>query len=162
MGQGLNVLILLFIIFQLSKQVPIWINNFNQEGIELTSQNYEVISTKELATFPGSGKSAAIFWATWCGPCKIEMKRLKDSVESGKIGRDKIYAINPFESKEVVEQFLRTNDFPFIFIEAPKIVKDLNVELTPTTVLIEESKVHSLKSGISFIGIWTLENFLKD
>jgi hypothetical protein len=90
------------------------------------------------------------------------MKRLASSVNEGKISRDKIVAINPFESEIVVRKFLSENSYPFIFLAAPELATTLSVEATPTTVFIEDQKVKSLSSGMSLWGIWKAELFLSE
>ena len=102
----------------------------------------------------------AIFWATWCAPCKLEMERLQKSVEERKISEGKIFAINPFESKDISSVFIRKNKYPFVFIEAQDVAERINIMATPTTLLLEDQKIHSMSSGLSIIGIWKAESFL--
>ena len=134
------------------------------EGVVLSSESYEVLNKnigKDSISFPSSNSnSIAIFWATWCGPCKIEMNRLKASVENGKIPAGAIIAINPFESKEVSQKFLATNPYPFTFVDAPLVSQKLNISATPTTVYFENEKISSISSGMSLFGIWRAEFFL--
>jgi thiol-disulfide isomerase/thioredoxin len=109
---------------------------------------------------PKHSRAVTIFWASWCGPCKIEMQRLKSSVENKKISPDLVFAINPFETHSEVITFLKQNKFPFKFIEAPDITEKLNIISTPTTMFLNQGVITSLSSGVSFIGIWKAEYFL--
>lgn len=156
-----NLFLFFIIIFVIYRQAPTLVNNFSNEGTQLNSQKYLVISSEESKIlFPPKGHGIAIFWATWCGPCKIEMNRLKDSVTEGKIPAGSIYAINPFESNSAVRKFLSENEYPFTFIEAPLISSQLKVSVTPTTVFLDDGKVVSMNSGLSVLGIWRAEQFL--
>lgn len=147
------------------RQLPLMWQNFQSEGINIPPQTYPVIASKDLTTqrdFPSSEERAVIlFWATWCGPCKIDMKRLQASVEAGKIKPHQIVAISPFENPITIKKFLKDNPYDFTFIHAPNIASTLNIEVTPTTAFIDKGVVRSLSSGLSLIGIWRAEFFLK-
>lgn len=156
----LTILVFAFIIF---RQLPSWLNNFKWQGEEIPSKSYQLLNVdhEQKVNFPSSeGRSLAIFWASWCGPCKIEMNRLKSSVESGKIAADKIFAINPFEDHLEVRRFIQENNYPFNFIDAPLPNEKMSISLTPTTILFDRSKIESVTSGLSLIGIWRAEFFL--
>lgn len=159
-----NLFTLLVLVFLAYMQGPNIIRNFRSEGIKLETNEYQIIypnENKQTVLFPPvNSNGIAIFWATWCGPCKIEMQRLKSSVDSGKISKHFIFAINPFESPAEIRKFLSENKFPFTFIEAPEITRMLNVNATPTTVFLKNGRVSSVSSGLSLIGIWRAEIFL--
>lgn len=159
-----NLLTLFVLAFVLWRQLPILLKSFEVEGIKLESKSYSVISAKsgnkEITFPPVKGKALAIFWATWCRPCKIEMQRLQTSIEEGKIVGSNIVAINPFEDLLVVKKFLASNKFDFTFIEAPEIVRSLDVKVIPTTVFLDSGNITSHNTGMSIIGIWNAERFL--
>lgn len=156
-----TTILLIFVAWRL---VPTFIANLSFDGTKIPGGNYRIISSGPDISdihFPPK-KAIAIFWATWCGPCKLEMQRLGSSVQNGKIKQNQIFAINPFEAKQAVEKFLAENQYPFTFIDAPEVTKTLKVELTPTTVFISDGVVSSMSSGLSLIGIWKAELFLKN
>lgn len=154
----LNVIYLIFLGVLLYQLVPRTLHNLHSEGKYLPSVNaFNLASNTETLFPPAGGNAIAIFWATWCGPCKLEMNRLRSSVEAGKIPKDRIYAVNPFETRETVQKFLLQEKFPFQFIEAPELIKDLKVEVTPTTLFIESGKITKRSSGLSLVGIWKAE-----
>lgn len=159
-----NIFTLLLFVFLIYTQAPSVLNNFRMNGIKLIAKKYEVIFPKEKSDPiffpPQNSRVITIFWATWCGPCKAEMGRLKASVESGKISKNSIFAINPFEDRSSINNFLLKNNFPFIFIDAPEIALQLNISATPTTLFVENGAITSMSSGMSLIGIWRAEMFL--
>lgn len=156
-----NILTLIILILVLWKQLPLLMTSFKMEGEPIPSKKYPVINSDQAVLFPPqTGRAMAIFWATWCAPCKLEMERLQKSVEERKISEGKIFAINPFESKDISSVFIRKNKYPFVFIEAQDVAERINIMATPTTLLLEDQKIHSMSSGLSIIGIWKAESFL--
>ncbi len=159
----ISVIYFLLITLFFYMQAPVFFSNLSKEGSTLVTKQYTVLNPTSLSkviSFPASRKVIAVFWATWCAPCKLEMARLKESVEQGKIPPDAILAINPFETSEVIKKFLNEKNYPFTFIEAPDVVERLNINSTPSTAFIEDGKVVSLHSGLSLTGIWKAESFL--
>ena len=160
-----NIFTLIVLIFVAWRQIPQFVNNSEREGLVLSSQAYPVITSgpgnKTIEFPPRDAKVIAIFWATWCGPCKIEMARLKSSIQDGKISGSQIVAINPFESTAIIKKFLATNSYGMTFIEAPEISNRLKVEVTPTTAFFDKGRVVSLSSGMSIFGIWRAEWFFR-
>lgn len=158
-----NLVFILALLYAAYSLVPSVKNNFSQEGRRIETKSYRTITTKgpeQSVLFPAGNRSIAIFWATWCAPCKLEMARLSRSVEEGKIPAGAIIAVNPFETPDEVRAFLKKNSYPFTFIEDSGLSGHLNVNRTPTTLFIESQKVVNLSSGLSFTGIWSAENFL--
>lgn len=154
-----NLITILIVVFAVYKLYPSVKNNFMQENKSITPVEVSVYGENRMVYFPPqNGRAIAIFWATWCGPCKIEMERLKSSVKSGAIPKDRIFAINPFESSTPILKFIKENDYPFQFIES-SVGNQLGVSSTPTTLLIDESKIVSMSSGMSLFGIWRAEFF---
>ncbi|GAB4018754.1 MAG: hypothetical protein Fur0010_20120 [Bdellovibrio sp.] len=133
--------------------------NFSQEGQTIDPQTYQVLGEENTIELPNNQRVMLLFWATWCGPCHIEMDRLKQSVETGKIRKEQIFALSPFENEREVKQFLEKSPYPFRFLigQSPLVIKQ-----TPTTVLLDGNKIHSMKSGMSLIGIFLAEKFLNN
>lgn len=152
-----NWFTLVLIAFVLWRQVPILMKSMEAEGVKLEPKTYFSLAAQQNEVlFPPKGKVMAIFWATWCGPCKLEMQRLKNS----NIDQSKIFAINPFEDAATSKKFIAENDYKFTFIDAPTVTQKLNIQFTPTTLLLDDGKIKSMSTGMSYIGIWKAQWFI--
>lgn len=155
-----NVFLILIAGYVVYQQFPVWQNNFQQKNRFIPTQKVFSYKTKNLIDFPSPNERVmAIFWASWCGPCKIEMNRLKKSVEAGSIPQNVIFAINPFESDSEIKKFLQNNHYPFQFIES-SLSRELQIAVTPTTIFFDKGVIESMRSGMGLWGIWEAELFL--
>lgn len=138
------------------------INNFSLQGKIIPSSHtvqFGPLPLEDLS-YPPKRNSISIFWHSQCAPCKVEMKRLRKSIESNSIDKNKIFAINPFESDEVIKKFIRKNPYPFRFIKDNGISRRLDIKVTPTTVFIKDNELKSINTGMSIVGIWLAESFI--
>ncbi len=148
----------------ISARAPTWLRAMQQEGravptLELPTEAQQM----RLLYDPSRGNQALLFWASWCGPCKIELSRFDSSVRAGKIPPEKILAIsideNPNEYKKAVRE--RGYPFPTAWDAGGRAARALGIEVTPTVVLVDnQGKVRSFSTGMSFIGPWRVRRFV--
>jgi cytochrome c biogenesis protein CcmG/thiol:disulfide interchange protein DsbE len=87
-------------------------------------------------------RSILVFWATWCGPCKIELARLKDAVEQGEIPKEKVIAVSIGESLETVQATAKERGYPFVIAadESGRAGELYHVRVTPTVIHVDEKQ----------------------
>jgi cytochrome c biogenesis protein CcmG, thiol:disulfide interchange protein DsbE len=151
------------LIFVLVRQGPSILNRFNQQGKSLKVIGEVQDINGQRWPFPFAGQHVLVFWATWCGPCKVELSRLKSLVQSGQISGEQIHAISIGEPLEKVVSFQKENQYPFsIYIDPQYQIADgLEVAVTPTVLLVDEkSQVSWWTSGLSPSLEWRVKRHL--
>ena len=84
----------------------------------LTKENFDEVT--------GSGRCVVDFWATWCGPCRMQAPIL-DEVDMALDGRAKVCKVDVDEQPELAAQF--------------------SVMSIPTLVVIKDGKVTNRTVG---------------
>ena len=151
---------LILVGFVLYTQGPIIYENFQNQGKTFPQTRFLHLKTQTEIQLPNAKRNLLIFWASWCGPCKLEMERIKKSIESGKIPGEQVYAINPYESVSKVQAFLQKNSYPFQFVKPLSPIRDVEVKATPTFVWLDGKMIRKMSTGIHLVGIYLLETFL--
>ncbi|MCO4792843.1 MAG: redoxin domain-containing protein [Bacteriovoracaceae bacterium] len=136
------------------------VKNWRLEGTTVEMQNminYKTNSNEEV--FKKNYNYVVMFWASWCGPCILEMERFKSSVEEKRIPAKNILALNPFETPDIIKKFLVKNDYPFQFLgDGGRLARKFEVRVTPTTLLIENGVAETVSSGVSPLGVSKAES----
>ncbi|MDD4973320.1 MAG: TlpA disulfide reductase family protein [Bacteriovorax sp.] len=153
-------LFILIVLFTLLMRGPSLLEQFRQQGQVLTP----IVIDEKL--FPPAGeKSVLVFWASWCGPCTIELNRIQSAIEKKEISLTHIYAVNLGESRDVVNKATIDRKFklPVILDDRGELANLLNVKVTPTIVFVdEEGKINWISSGLSPSLIYRIKYFLKN
>ena len=106
-----------------------------------TTNTGEVVS---LSSF--QGKVVVLdFWASWCGPCLVEMPFLIEVYDELENPELEILAINLDEEQDYMNEFLERLDaqpkFPIILDPAGDIAQHYDLQGMPTTVFIDRAGV---------------------
>jgi cytochrome c biogenesis protein CcmG/thiol:disulfide interchange protein DsbE len=109
---------------------------FRAPGFELQALDGKVYSLKDI------GKPVVLnFWASWCGPCRIEAPALMDLYTTYQ-GQLEIYAINltDTDSVESARQFADEYQFSFpVLLDMDgQVGNTYQVQAVPTTYFVDE------------------------
>jgi thiol-disulfide isomerase/thioredoxin len=104
-------------------------------------------------------------WATWCGPCRVEMpsiQHLYNSVDKEKVAFVILSLDQENQHKKVV-QYIRDKEFTFpVYQPASPLPKLLRVNTIPTTFIIApDGKVKTKKTGMANYDTEEMREFLR-
>jgi peroxiredoxin len=91
------------------------------------------------------------FWATWCGPCRVEMPSFEQLYHEQKNNGFVILAIAEDKERAKVDQYLKEKpvSFPILFDQGNALATQLKIETFPTTVLLDENgKIREVHEGV--------------
>ncbi|MBI3761233.1 MAG: redoxin domain-containing protein [Chloroflexi bacterium] len=79
------------------------------------------------------------FWATWCGPCRVEMPAIEARYQSNQAKGLMVYAVDADEPKPDVEDFARTFKLSFtVLLDPGAKVQDLyQIRGYPTSFFVD-------------------------
>lgn len=91
------------------------------------------------------------FWASWCGPCKLEMPDIEKIHQEYKDKDLVVLAVNLGENKNKVTSFINANKFSFTVLVDPqgKTARSYQVSSIPVSVFInKEGLIVSKRAGL--------------
>lgn len=110
----------------------------NQKVPDFTLNSHDGTKVK-LSSYFGKKVIFLNFWASWCGPCKLEMPEFNEAnAELIKSNKAILFAIDTFEKESVGKAFITKNNYSMNFLFDPdgQVAKLYNVEGIPTTIVI--------------------------
>ena len=112
-----------------------------KEGENAPNFTLKNLDGKEINLNQFRGKHVLInFWATWCGPCKIEMPSLEALYERFKDRNFVLLAIsNDMFGANIVKPFVKAHNinFPVLLDQRLKVSNTFGVVSLPTTFMID-------------------------
>lgn len=139
---------------------PVFVEHFQKEGKKIVPVSLE----GNLLPPPGE-KAVLVFWATWCGPCTVELSRISSAIAKGEISSRHLYAVNMGEDRAVIERTMAEKKYQFQVVRDTQgeLASKLGVSATPTIAFIDrDSTVKWLSSGLSPTLIFRISHFQKN
>ncbi len=128
-------IVALLILFSVSATAQV------KEGENAPNFTLKNLDGKEISLNQFRGKHVLInFWATWCGPCKIEMPSLEALYERFKDRNFVLLAIsNDMFGANIVKPFVKAHNinFPVLLDQRLKVSNAFGVVSLPTTFMID-------------------------
>jgi thiol-disulfide isomerase/thioredoxin len=97
-------------------------------------------SRKSLSSFKGKVVVLS-FWATWCGPCKLELPSMQALYQKMKSKGLEIVAVDLAEEKQLVARFVKSNglSFPILLDADVSVGTAWGASSIPTNYLLDRS-----------------------
>ena len=152
---------IVLVVFLLLK-IPAVFKMYQKHG-EVLPTGQVVHLSGQVESVPAAKKQVLVFWATWCGPCSVELGRIQSLVDKNKIDKNSILAISIGESREVVQGHVTQKKYTFpVAIDIDGALASLyEVNGTPTVFLVDENKnIQWMTVGLSPSLELRLKNFL--
>ena len=120
---------------------------FSEAGLRLLStkvspRNFSLSllegETKSLSSY--KGKVVFLnFWATWCGPCRVEMPSMEALYKKFSDKGLEILAVNCGEDQAAVRSFMKNEklSFPALLDLDGRVSQNYGIQAIPTTYLID-------------------------
>lgn len=159
-----NILLVGLVLYVLVTRAPQWWALYQERGE--TVQSFEVLnlSSEAVESLPIQGqKSVLIFWATWCGPCTVELDRIQKAIQEKELLPENIYAISLQEDPRLVTEEIQKRGYTFQNFADPQghSLKSVKVFGTPTLYFINpDTTVAKSTMGLSPLLIKTIKDFL--
>jgi len=163
-GRIANLIFYILLAFLLWQRVPSWWSQFNLQG--KAAPAFGLLrddGVRSPQPWLKDRPVALFFWATWCGPCQLELSRVRDAAAKGELPADRIVLISLGEDPALVARTTRERGYPFAsFVdESGDAAAFFKVAATPTVVLLRANQeVEWIGTGVSPTLIWRLRSHL--
>lgn len=134
---------------------PFVLKHYGMEGQTISSGSVNLVSETQRPV-------VLIFWATWCTPCTLELKRIQRMVNNGSIPKDSVLAITSETDLQKVQQTVKDRGYTFQIVhdQNRELSNQFKVEVTPTLIVLTEgNKMDWVSSGISPTLEWRLSQY---
>lgn len=159
----LNTFYFIIAAYLLYTKVPTIITNFGQQDKKAINFTLKIINGENYNLYTKPKKQVLVFWATWCGPCEVELKRINQMIKDQKIRQQDILAISSYEEESIVKEKAKKENYLFnIGLDTNGSIRALyQVSATPTTIFIDEhNTINWMTTGLSPTLEYRINSFL--
>lgn len=161
----INWVLWALVIYFMAQKIPVWWGNFQAAGQAAGDVEVLELASLETKTIPSSPEQPAVivFWATWCGPCHLELSRIQKAVEEKTLPDDRIFAVSIGEPIEDVQQFVKDKNYTFpIYVDSQQVsLQSYGVKGTPTIYHLQNGKILWTTTGVNPLSISKAESLFK-
>lgn len=160
----LNTLFFIVAAYAIYLKLPSILTHFKYQDQKASDFTVKMINGESFNLVTQPKKVIVVFWATWCGPCEIELKRINKMVMDRKIQPSDVLAISSNEEESIVREKAKRENYLFnIGLDTNGSVSNLyQVSATPTIMFIDEKQiVNWMTSGLSPTLEYRITSFLK-
>ena len=158
-----NTIVYIMIAFALYIKMPLIMNNFKKQDTKSSDFTIKLINGENFNLHAQPKKLVIVFWATWCGPCEVELNRINKMVKDKKIQASDVLAISSNEEESIVKEKAKRENYLFnIGLDSNGMVASkYQVSATPTIIFVDENKVINwVTAGISPTLEYRITSFL--
>lgn len=161
-----NGLLWVAILYLLVQRAIVWQKESELRGQTVSIQSIAVLQPdqqwRDTEVLHEGKKKVLVFWATWCGPCSVELARIQKMFESGGLSHDQFLAVSVMENPEVVSQAARERGYLFPVAADPsgQFTEAFKISGTPTTALMDGANIVNISTGLSFFTEKNIRDFL--
>lgn len=163
-SQALNIFFTIVLLFLAVLRIPSIIEMYRKEGKLAQSATVFDLNNQSIS-IPLKKKHILVFWATWCGPCKVELGRINKMIQDSEISAESVLAVSIAEDSNLVASVVKEQRYLFnVAVDQSGQVAELyRVSGTPTILFIgNDQKVNWMTTGLSPSLEFRIRSFLKE
>ncbi|MCB9073166.1 MAG: TlpA family protein disulfide reductase [Bdellovibrionaceae bacterium] len=163
-----NIILVAILVAVVVQRVSLWRKSSAQKGTSVEDLQVNILNPDgsihpEQLVVPNK-KKVLIFWATWCGPCRLELARVQKLIQNKEVSPKDILVVSSYEEKDVILKTAQKREytFPLAIDHEGILANKFDVVATPMTIFIDQGQVVDVSTGISLLIERTLRHFLNE
>lgn len=162
--QTINIVFAFILSYVAAQRIPSILEMYNTEGKLAQSATVKELNN-QLIVIPLKKKHIIVFWATWCGPCKVELGRINKMILNREIDAGLVLAVSVAEDSELVKSVVTDHGYLFkvAIDQTGKAAELYKVSGTPTLLFLDnDQKIQWMTTGLSPSLEFRIRSFLKE
>ena len=159
-----NTIFFAIAVYALYLRAPTILNHFRHQDQKAADFTVKTLNGEDFILSQQSKKIVLVFWATWCGPCEVELKRINEMIVEKKIFSNEVMAIVGQEDLKLIREKVVKEKYLFtVGIDADgSVAKKFEVSATPTIIFIDDKQIINwMTAGISPTLQYRISSFLR-